>query len=717
MEFLPQVPIINNQSQQVLHPQGQFSLTVAGRDYIESPMDEYSPDVDEIIEDVVESIEPTKVMERMEMSSLPARIKCDNINLPANSLIKFGPDLSRQIEIFTDINNSTKTRASSQRIVERELIKRGRCSSINPDLVNDYRLHLFTLNDDKLNDILGSPEGLNNSIHQNISCILDAIIYEGKEPGLYSPPMRERVRNWFPNIKQIGADSIEGYALAASLSESSNLFVIKAPRNPKNDELAHEAVVGFYALNKLRQVLPNYMYVYGYTTCSPPAIKDKELLTWCSSSNPGVSYLITENIRDSVSIGDFIRDPNTTPDDFIAVFLQLINALNLAYNNYKYTHYDLHYGNIMVRKYNKIIAIPYYRGKFRGYIVSRYVPYIIDYGYSCVSIGGVFFGKMGLEKFGITNSPFPMYDTYKIICFLAEKIHRLVEIRNNRSNTSIIFQIIDKLFSFFEEGRVYTRVITRINRIGDFYACNSIYKNINHQNYLEWLEKQIAINIYSDLSIFPEKDIFVLPVNDKLDTCQFSSLVTTQWAPQTNLEYCETIAAIKADSKMSPTDKEEFLSWLVDNYDPEEYINATLDVINEKIAKANSLKSDNRVSKGIIIPQLSANDDILNLNFITNYKSHIYALLQIKDITSNLVSYVRSAICALGSRNKITKYKSVLVQLNKIASDMVIFVRKNREILQNNVKYANMVKWNFIAIDSTILKFWTSEHETLSLAV
>lgn len=717
MAYISRTPITNIQSERIAHPRNGLSLSVAGGNIGGSPMSDYTPDTDIVLEDI-EDIEPVG---RIETAAIPPRTACGVPFLPSNKNIKFVGDLEAAVKIFTNPSKDVRARISSQRLAERVLIEKGRCSNINPAIVNDSRLHIFSVDDGKLETLLGSPNGLNASIHDNISCTLDAIIYEGKEPGLYSPLMRERIRNWFPHLKQIGPESVEGYALASSFSQDSNLFVIKAPRNPKNDELVHEAVVGFYALNKLRHVLPNYMYVYGYTKCSPPALKNKEAITWCSSSNPAVSYLITENIRDSVSIGDFVVDSKITPNDFLAVFLQLINALNLAYKHYGYTHYDLHRGNVMIRKYKNIVAIPYFgtSGNIQGYIASRYVPYIIDYGYSCVNIGGVGFGKIGLENYGVTSQPFPMFDTYKIIGFLAEEAYRSSHIAVPGSNNGIVVQILDRLFSFFNEGSVRARVLARLNNDDDYYNYNRLYQSVTHDDYLKWLETTsgITLPIHRDLAPLISRGVFAAPIATSLDTCRFYSLVASESGPETALEYCEVVSAIKADSVMSMTHKDNFLSWLTLHFDAEEYFNKTLPSINEDITDANELKAGNIVTGKNIVPKLSGTPNTATTQFITMYKSHIFALLRIKDIASNLVSYIRAAICSLATQNKISQHKSTLERLDIIATDMVNFVNNNRQILKTNVQYANSLNWDSLTSDTNVINFWNVEHETLVLAV
>ena len=664
----------------------------------------------------------TSVNETTELSDAkqkyPSPIICGVPGLPLNKNIKFTGNLEIAIKRFTDTSENLKVRISSQKLVERTLIEQGRCANKNPDISKDSRLRIFSIDDGKLETVLGGTDGLNASLHDNVACALDAIIYEGKEPGTYTPLMRERIRNWFPQLKQIGQESVEGYALSSSFSQDSTLFVIKAPRNPKDDELVHEAVVGFYALNKLRHILPNYMYVYGYTKCSPPAILNRETVTWCSSSNPSVSYLITENIRNSITFGDFVLDPNTTPNDFLAVFLQLINALNLAYKHYGYTHYDLHYGNVMIRKYDNIVAIPYFStsDEVQGYIASRYVPYIIDYGYNSVNIGGVGFGKIGLEMYGITNTPFAMFDTYKIICFIAERLYSSNEVAISGSNTNNLIQVIDRLFSFFNEGSIGNRVSARLNDRYDYYNAGPSLKLITHDNYIDWLEKQsgIILPIHRELAPLVSKGVFAAPIGTNVDTCRFYSIVSSGKGPETALEYCEVIASVNNDSSMSPQSKDEFLSWLNSHFKADEYFDKTLPTVNQEIMDANELKSGNLIDDKNIIPNLTVTPNLLTRQFIEFYQSHIFALIRIKEIASNLLSYIRAAVCSLANQSKISKYRSTIDYLNNIATDITTFINENRQILKANVSHMKTINYGS---DPVVNNFWIKEHETLFLAV
>jgi hypothetical protein len=644
---------------------------------------------------------------------------CATPILPGNSKITFQGSVLAAVNGFRDVSKDAKTRLESQRFVERLLVEAGSCSKMNPSIMKDYRLRLFSIDAGKLDQILASEESLNANLHDNISCAVDAIIYDGKMSGELSPSPRERLRNWFPTVKQIGQESIEGYALRTSLTTDTNLFVMKAPRNPRNDDLVHEALVGFYAMNKLSHILPNYMRVYGYTKCSPPAIRNKEAVTWCSSSTPAVSYLITENIRDGPTIKEFMKDPNTTVFDFLAVFYQLINALNIAYKYYGYTHYDLHAGNVIIRKYSRLIAIPFFgtNDKPIGYIATVYVPYIIDYGFSRITVGGIGFGKIGLEKFGVTGeTAFPMYDIYKILGFLGETIHT----NSQTAHFNDINAVLERLFSFFGDGTLVERVRRRINNSRkDFYGPDSRYRDITHDNYINWLLQTSGINfhIYNNILDLISRGVYTAPINAGMDTCTFYDLVSSDDGPETSLEFCELVGAINSDSLLSSDAKQRALAWLNSRYDSHMYFTDTIVSINNKVQNVASIRSTRNISNGNIVPELSITPNLTTAPIASLYRDHLFDLIKIKDIASEVISYIKSSICALSTQGKYSLHKSEIEGLATITNEWNVFLRGQREILKRNVDYAKNIKWATLTTDDSIIKFWTKEHESLVLAI
>jgi hypothetical protein len=645
---------------------------------------------------------------------------CDVPVLPMNNILALPPDIINSINIASNENNDVTVRVINQKIAENFLVERGSCRGTNSNIFDDARLHMFNIDDEALGNRLKNESALDSSIHDDIACAVDSITYPGKQSGEYAPFQRERIRNWLSKIKQIGDESVQGYALRASPSEKSELFVIKAPRNPKKDELVHEAIVGFYAINKIRRFLPNYMYVYGYTKCSPPALINKEPVTWCSGSNPAVSYLITENIRDAVSIGDFIIDPKITRLDFMAVFLQILNALNVAYKMYGYTHYDLHYGNIMVRKYSKMVAIPYYGSKFdgmtkssEGYIATSYVPYIIDYGYSRITVGGYAFGKIGLEFVGIKASrAFPMYDVYKIIGFLGEKLYS----KRLTPEAYEIRSMLDDMFLFFKDGSLRDRVAKRLKG-NDWYNAPERLENITHDEFIQWLKSQTKLPVHVDMELLRKNNVILAPINTKLNMCEFYDLVSDDNGPKSSLQYCEVVSAINDDLSLSEYDKQTSLAWLNDKFDASEYFVDNYEIAEEYIQVADDIKQSRLLPRSNnMIPLLSNSGNVATQQFVKLYKQHIIDFLQLKDVTSELISFLRASICSLATQGTYNKHSNEIKYLADTTSKLTVFIDSQREILNNNLRFAKSINWSPLTNDSSVIKFFTEEHENLILA-
>jgi hypothetical protein len=653
----------------------------------------------------------------------PPPFTCKNVVAPSNTKLVFPPYLIKYINKFSDKSQKKEYRIASKKIVEEALIQLGSCKSMNPAIFEDARLRTFHLDDGSLGRKLATEDGMDASIHGNIACTVDSIIYAGNQSQEYAPLHEERIRSWLPKIKQIGNESVEGYALKTSLSDDSELFVMKAPRDPNNDELIHEAVIGFYAMNKLRTFLPNYMYVYGYTKCSPPTLNNKEAVTWCSSAEPEGSYLITENIRDAVTIGGFITRPDITLDDFTEVFLQVVNALNLAYKQYGYTHYDLHYGNIMVRSYSRVLAIPYYGTSFNvieGYIGTRYIPYIIDYGYSRITIGGYGFGKIGLEEYGVDGArAFPMYDLYKLIGFLGE-----IMIRQGKLNDEAIqiYNFLEVCFSFFKEGTLRDRVSKRkIDPSHDFYGAAEKYRLVTHDVFIDFLTETYwgRLPIITDMSELTVRGIYQAPINTNLDTCAFYDLFAGENGPQNSVEYCEVTSAIESDSTMSRYIKKDLISWLDARFDADQYFKQQLPWIENNFEIMREIKSMRTlVNTGDIIPILtSSSQEIYSIEFVNIYREQIINLLKIKDIIAITLAFFRASLCSLTKQNNYLTNQARCTELFVAIEAWYKYQQTQRAIVEDNVNLSKNQNWSISMTERTVRKFWEYEHNNLFMSL
>lgn len=258
-----------------------------------------------------------------------------------------------------------------------------------------------------------------------------------------------KVRHYLENLKQIGGESVESYAMTSDVkvgnpeapgvgvSDGKNLFVTKAPRKIDATLRAnqiHEYFIGAFGTNTLRNKIPNFSFILGLFQCSPPYIdnysyavnesvrladsKDRRALTFCQNdvTENQVNYLLYENISNSTTLKDFIVN-GCTFEQYLNILSQLVLALELAYSECDFTHYDLHDENVLVRELPQEILIAYEIDGVKQYLRTKYVATIIDFGRSHIKYEGNDFGYALIEGGVYPNRSYPMYDIYKILMF------------------------------------------------------------------------------------------------------------------------------------------------------------------------------------------------------------------------------------------------------------------------------------------------------------
>src|SRR5437667_11099470 len=87
---------------------------------------------------------------------------------------------------------------------------------------------------------------------------------------------------WLKNLRKLSR-GVECYTYRADLDNVDNVFVIKEPRTDKTG-LIHEYFIGRH-MNKLRQFIPNFAYIYAAFTCSPVTqTEGPEIKQWCTGN-------------------------------------------------------------------------------------------------------------------------------------------------------------------------------------------------------------------------------------------------------------------------------------------------------------------------------------------------------------------------------------------------------------------------------------------------
>ncbi len=306
-------------------------------------------------------------------------------------------------------------------------------------------------------------------VMQAAACISSSLYVD---QGPYALASNERVRAFITGLRQIGAESVSGYAMVAGLGETekapptepiSGMFVVKAPRNPDDaDELVHECMVALYGTNSLRSgefASPNYAWVYGMFVCSPPFIDGdtKKVATWCSSTlNSPVAYALYENVAPAKSFGDFALQASA--QEILRNYIGSMLGLREGVVRLGFTHYDDHDDNELMCERRKGVFYVKVRTN-RGTEWMEYkdvIPTKIDYGMSHIQLttpdgrtqhfGHV--SKSGpLTMFGVyRDRANPIHDAYKLLCMMLNRIRGARE--SGKANMAAYEQLAP-LLTFF----------------------------------------------------------------------------------------------------------------------------------------------------------------------------------------------------------------------------------------------------------------------------
>lgn len=198
------------------------------------------------------------------------------------------------------------------------------------------------------------------------------------------------------------------------LLKMDNHFVYK-------DNIFHEYNVGL-DLNELRDTIPNFVGTIGSFKCNIASNITKP----CSIFNKKYErdYLLLEYINGK-SLLNVSQNKEISDDEYQKIILQTILAINIAYEEKEFVHYDLHMKNIMIEKLPEPIKINY--GFYNIY--SSYIPRIIDFGRSYTkNVGGYEYVTCGVHPIK-NNQHDIIYLLYTINKYMKRNINKYQQLR------------------------------------------------------------------------------------------------------------------------------------------------------------------------------------------------------------------------------------------------------------------------------------------------
>lgn len=356
---------------------------------------------------------------------------------------------------------------------------------------------------------------VNGSDMRAVLCLFDTLFLSTintkniREKGLYN--LTEHINKWIKRMKKIPVKSSEGFVYITDILSNDIQIIIKVPRAEHGfNPMLREYFIGIKAINNLRYLIPNFVYTLGSFLCPKPSSSGKI----CIKNSQKTTFVLYENIPGK-SLDILLQNNELNFEEWLIIFFQLLLSLEVAQREIRFTHFDLHAGNIIIRKKDKfsykvsLDNITYHINNPDNF------PVIIDFGISSAYIDNRYIGTFNYAKYGILNFMIPGYDMYKFM------IYSVIYTKCTKMRTKIM-----SLFRFYDKDDPY-------NVFDNFSKCKYDSIKVASDEYckeitfsraatytpsmmLKWLWKEFRKELKSKITISERTQYLPLQYSNKI---------------------------------------------------------------------------------------------------------------------------------------------------------------------------------------------------------
>lgn len=305
-------------------------------------------------------------------------------------------------------------------------------------------------------------------------CLFDNLFIstnKHKIDGLYH--LSEEISQWMKITRKIDTKSEAGFVFFSHILSDIEV-IIKMPRHQDyDDEIIREYFIGVSEINKLRYILPNFVYTFGLFICPT----DNNI---CNKYKDGIEYPIGifEKIPGK-NMSEMLEGDELTFSEYLGMFVQILLALEVAQRNISFCHNDFHTANLMCRTINTECnyKVPLDDNVYEV-TASKYLPVIIDFGSSSVKNNGRVIGSYDFPEYGMMEYMLPGVDMYKFL------VHSYLNAQGKVKS-----QILN-LMSFYKLDDPYKFLIDSKNAIKESiseYVKKGSFSNVAKYTPLEFL--------------------------------------------------------------------------------------------------------------------------------------------------------------------------------------------------------------------------------------
>ena len=177
-----------------------------------------------------------------------------------------------------------------------------------------------------------------------------------------------------------------------------NNIIAKTVTSTNVDPIEYEYDVQII-LNKLRDIIPNFTKTLDLIECNNYIAQmihnnmtlQKNIVNdvlhnqpMCSKTFKYKSKYILQEYINGETLFDSVFNEYINKNDVLLIYIQILFALQIAQNEYKFTHYDLHSNNIILETLDEPCIYSYYLNNKLYEIPVKYKAMIIDFGHSFI---------------------------------------------------------------------------------------------------------------------------------------------------------------------------------------------------------------------------------------------------------------------------------------------------------------------------------------------
>lgn len=194
--------------------------------------------------------------------------------------------------------------------------------------------------------------------------------------------------------------------------------------------LVHQELTVMNSLRDVSDYCPHFCRSIGSIICQVDPTKRKEGNPFIKDSKYLIEkeVLLTEFLDDSYKLYNYIFSEKISENVLYSSVKQILLAISIAQKEKRFTHYDLHSNNIMMKKCNKDLVFLYIMDENNQFCIPSRgsYPVIIDYGfaYSEDMDGGPLWPTLNHTEVGfLSDRHDPIADPKLFLVTVSEEIH------------------------------------------------------------------------------------------------------------------------------------------------------------------------------------------------------------------------------------------------------------------------------------------------------